>query len=101
MLASPLVMQFQRKAVQESGEKAQWEAALDKAKEVFEEKKTWFTDHAQPSNLIPPVGVEVMSYGRLLQQLQAKQVSSIWDLKELLTAALHCFNKVFSLNFTA
>ena len=74
MLASPLVMQFQRKAVQDTGQKARWQALLDRAKEVYEDKKTFVTDHAQPANLIPPVGVELLSYGRLMQLLQARQV---------------------------
>ena len=49
MLASPLVAQFQRKAEVGEREKAQWEVWLDTAKENFDKKKTWFTDHAQVS----------------------------------------------------
>ena len=49
MLASPLVAQFQRKAEVGEREKAQWEVWLDTAKEAFDKKKTWFTDHAQVS----------------------------------------------------
>ena len=77
MLASPLVMQFQRRDAPSEGEKSQWQALFDKGKALVEEKTTWFNDHAQPGNLIPPVGVEVMSYGRLMQLLQAKQVRRI------------------------
>lgn len=78
MLASPLAMQFQRQAVQEAAAKPEWQATLESWKDKFEERRTWFMDHAQPHmNLIPPVGVETMSYGRLMQLLQAKQVRRI------------------------